>query len=333
MLQGTPWRIALLVFILWLHHGHGSLWGAEPVAPLPPQWLRADETFFAEKARLEKEAADQQAEFDRRRNDLEKKSADLQAQIGHMQGELLDLTTRNMWLAGIHAGLKMVGLNTLRVHIFFPITVLNLLLYLHRTQRPPLYPVQVSTVVAVILLLLFALPVFAEEAKRETASRTVGQQLDTVNTLLRSSDVERAIFLLEKARGTATIPPLSTSNPLLSPWREVTYDTAAYYYTLGSLYWEANRKSDALSALRQVVPRLRQPYRMTVQEQEMLSRLGRFFLAENLSDDALAVVERALSSLREQSALLELLVALREKELHAAADRVVSWTKRSGGFP
>lgn len=220
--------------------------GAVPSVPPSGElkaWQDLEEDFRAKTDTLNKD-------FDRERIALQGELVTLNSAI---QGESSQLEGLQGGIAGANVtllGLRIRAFDVSWVNEFFPVLVINLLIFLRVTPRPPV-PFVPALLVGVFVLLLFALPAFGAEPKKQDAP-SLDDDLKTLNHLLGASPAEKGIFWLERLEKIGRLAPISVKDDLLTPFQEIRRGSAEYYFSLAALYWETGQMQAAAGALRKI---------------------------------------------------------------------------------
>jgi len=217
--------------------------------------------------------------------------------------------------------------------IFFPIFLINIFLYLLIREKEVFKRRKKLTIALfLIILLFFYLPVvFGEEQGQKNLQEKgqtseIEQKLDNVNALLQMTEIERAIYMLEKKPSTIiNIPEIAVSNPYLKPWRIVNINKPEYYFTVGSLYYEIRQKSKAVDELNEIFKFDFRYYRREVYKyQIMLISLAKFFIEENMLESASKSINSLVTVSRDVALLLDFADYLYQKMMHDSAQKVIN---------
>lgn len=215
--------------------------------------------------------------------------------------------------------------------IFFPIFLINIFLYLLIREKD-LFKKRKKLIIAVFLIifLFFYLPVVSgkeqSEIKKKEESSEIEKKLDTLNALLQMTEIERAIYMLEKKPSTIiNIPEIVVSNIYLKPWKIVNINKPEYYFTLGSLYFEIRQKSKAIDELNEIFKFDFRYYRREINKyQQMLISLAKFFIEENMLESASKSINSLVTVSRDVSLLLDFADYLYQKMMYDSAQKVLN---------
>lgn len=215
--------------------------------------------------------------------------------------------------------------------IFFPIFLINIFLYLFIREKE-VFRKRKKLIIALFLIifLFFYLPVVSgeeqEKMQKKEETSEIEKKLDTVNALLQMTEIERAIYMLEKRPSTIiNIPEIAVSNSYLKPWRIVNINKPEYYFTLGSLYYEIRQKSKAVDELSEIFKFDFRYYRREVNKyQKMLISLAKFFIEENMLESASKSINSLVTVSRDVGLLLDFADYLYQKMMYDSAQKVIN---------
>ena len=117
------------------------------------------------------------------------------------------------------------------------------------------------------------------------------------------------------------IKDIKVTKPYLHPWQIINIEKPEYHYTLGCLYAEKKRKSDAIYQFKKACQFDLKTYKGKNQKkyQEMLISIAKFFIEEgDLSEASNVLKEKAFPIMTEVKSLLELAEFLYEP-MHESA--------------
>jgi hypothetical protein len=277
-----------------------------------PEVANVQATVSDESAATE-EYLKQVRELDQQITSAEQETQALVAKTSEAQSGAMSLQVSLLAIVGLQkgvsAGLFAASLfSRVVTHIFFPITVFNVLLYLALREKAFFARYKMWLVGGfVVLVLMYGAPALAQ-SEQVPETDEFGAELDEAASILRTTDVERYIGILERGGvEVVKVPSFQVPGEYLLIVPEVSLKTPEYYFTLGALYLANHQPDRAAEAVAKMYEdEVRKKSKPRGVDNRFLGNGVKFLVSEGKREVAASAWTRVLGEVRDIDVLLEM---------------------------
>jgi hypothetical protein len=229
------------------------------------------------------------SKFELEEKDLRSLETQLSGENRNMSTALEDAQAKGAELDAYLAALTAIDYlgSPAFINIFFPITVINLVLYLFFRESSFFrrHGKWIIVIGLLIIVLFLAAPLFAAEQEK---AGDIAQNLDRVNSLLelKKSPLDEAIHILQNCSGLRKLGRTKVELPALEARASQlglprTVDLSApleIHYSLGVLYLEKGRTGEASEEFRSMIQPISDVPKLRYEQKETLENTLKYFV-------------------------------------------------------